>query len=211
MGTAIVEVGAWLGACTAFLALGVLDSGRKNQVHVFDRFEATSSEVDKAESWGVILYSGERTKGCFDNFLAPFRDVKIVKHIGNIKKSKWYAPRIGLYVDDASKRMEYFKHSMKTFARKFIKNVTFLFLLDFFYYEKKEGEHAALYRAQEEWMNAHKNNFKFLFRIGPVGAVFKYIGGFKSELPIIRGKRAKSRRRRKNNKKHSASRSRRII
>ena len=200
-GTAIVEVGAWLGACTSFLALGVMDSGRQNPIHVYDRFEATASEVEKAQRWGLVFFEGERTTGCFDNFIEPFREgAKIVKHVGNIKKAKWYAPRIGLYVDDASKRTEYFVHSMRTFARKFVPKKTYLFLLDFFYYENK-GE---LYQAQENWMNKHKDNFKFLFRIGPVGAVFKYLGGYKNELRKIRGKRSKSRKRRNNNKRASA-------
>jgi hypothetical protein len=198
VGTAIVEVGAWLGSCTAFLAMGVMDSGRQNPIHVYDRFEANPSEIEKALKWGIILYDGERTTGCFDNYVEPFRSkVKIIKHVGNIKKAKWYAPRISLYVDDASKRAEYFVHSMRTFARKFIKNKTYLFLLDFFYYEKK-GD---LYQAQEKWMEKHKSNFKFLFRIGPVGAVFKYLGGYKDELSKIRRKRSKSGVRRNNHKR----------
>lgn len=198
-GSMIVEVGAWLGACTAFLALGVTDSGRDNVIHVFDRFEAMPSETEKAKSWGVVLYEGEKTQGCFDNFIQPFRGVKIVKHVGNIKKAKWYSPWIGLYVDDASKRAKYFQHSMRTFGRRFIKNKTYVFLLDYFYYEKK-GE---LYRAQENWMNKHKNNFKFLYRIGPVGAVFKYTGGLKNELPSNGRARSKSRRGRPGRKKHN--------
>ena len=35
-GRNIVEVGAWLGACTVFLAAGILESGNKIPLHVYD-------------------------------------------------------------------------------------------------------------------------------------------------------------------------------
>ena len=51
--TSIVEVGCWLGAGTAQLALGIRERPYPKDVslHCYDRWKATTSEVDKALRW----------------------------------------------------------------------------------------------------------------------------------------------------------------
>jgi hypothetical protein len=61
--TAIVEVGCWLGAGTAQLALGIRE--RQNpatvQLHTYDRWQASQREVEKAAKSGWRLSIGENT------------------------------------------------------------------------------------------------------------------------------------------------------
>ena len=54
-GTSIVEVGTWLGAGTAQLALGIRERARPSEValHCYDRWQANRSEITKAAGCGA--------------------------------------------------------------------------------------------------------------------------------------------------------------
>jgi len=170
----VVEVGAWLGSCTAYLALGALRNPQAGGIHVYDRFEATGSEIAKAAANGVKLKGGQDTEGVFKYNLAPFQQagVKIVSHKGDVRGAMWNGERIGLYVDDASKRKPLFDHAIKTFGKGFDPG-TVLFLMDFFYFEKNPDPGLAY---QYEYMNAHKRRYRYIDRIaGTSAAIFEVV------------------------------------
>jgi len=176
-GRNIVEVGAWLGACTVFLAAGILQSGNKNPLHVYDNFVATNTEKEKADKQGVSISANVEYINLFDSHMAPLDNlgVKITKHVCNIKTCKWAGGKIGLYVDDAAKKKTAFNHVMKTFYPYFMPGETILFLMDYYFYERKTEKS---YEYQKFFMESHKKNFKFIKRIGDsCNAVFLYTGG----------------------------------
>jgi hypothetical protein len=155
---AIVEVGVWLGACTAYIALGLKDSHKDNTIYVYDRFVANDSEVSKAEWNGIVLYEGENTKSIFQAFLAPYcANIKLSKC--NIFKAKYKGPKIGVFIDDVSKREKYFEHTIKTFKKYFIPGETICFFMDYFFFEKTGLK---IHRYQYDWMQAHKKEFQFI-------------------------------------------------
>ena len=161
----IVEVGAWMGACTSYAAMGLID-GKKNtkiDIHVYDQFKATRSEVEKAEGYALCLYKGEHTKYAFRNFMNPWWNrVNIITHIGSIANSSWIRKPIGLYLDDASKRKVNFSHAMRIFKPYFIPGKTYLFMMDYFYFEKRDDPE---YLTQKEYFKKHKDEFQFVERI----------------------------------------------
>jgi hypothetical protein len=179
-GQVVVEVGTWLGACTAAMMLGLKESGKTNvAIHMYDRFKTYLSQVEKAEKFGVVLENNKSYFALVEKYLKPF-EVPFIMHQGDIKKAKYDGKcKIGLFVDDASKKKEAFLHTMKTFNPFFIPGKTIVALLDYHYWEKKPGKG---YECQRDYMEANKKHYKYLFRIvNPDGqksseAFFLYLG-----------------------------------
>jgi hypothetical protein len=159
----IVEVGAWLGAGTAQLCLGAIDGGRDVTIHVYDRFTVNATEIKKAKSQGVNLKGVKDTLPIVKSYIDQFKcNVKFYKKgIKSIKKYK--GKKIGVYVDDASKRQENFDHVMKIFKPHFIPGVTVLVLMDFFYFQKKDSPGLEY---QYEYMKDNEE-FEFISRVKP--------------------------------------------
>jgi len=173
----IVEVGCWLGAGTAFLALGAPDDAI---LHVFDRWHATAEEVEKAAKFGVKFTEGQDTLAMVAERLAPF-NAEIRYHQGNIKAISWDRGPIALYVDDATKVAPVWERAMAVFKPHFVPRETILVLMDYFFFEsmRKQGrENWARYRAQADYMNVHAGEFELVAeRIGgTTAAVFRYMG-----------------------------------
>ena len=185
-GTAIVELGAWLGAGTAQLAAGVRDSGRNVWVHAFDRFEATASEVEKAREAGSRLEIGQSTRGVvWKHLLAAGLWPRVCLHSIDIRKAKWPSPEItrpgggaiALHVDDACKRGPAFLHALRTFGPSWIPGVTVVVLMDFWYFETPGTDEGLAF--QYDWMGEHCECFEVLrARMPPTSAAaFRYLGG----------------------------------
>jgi hypothetical protein len=141
--TSIVEVGSWLGAGTAQLALGARESGAS--IHVYDNWRATEEEVEKARRAGVELRRGQDTLPLVRANLELF-DVDITFHQGDIRRSAWPGGPIGLYVDDAAKQPRTFRHVVSTFAPHW-QDGCVVVLMDYWYFRKGGFR----YRSQQVW------------------------------------------------------------
>lgn len=165
----IVELGVWLGGCTAYVALGLHDAKKRAMIHVYDRFNASPSEGVKADAQGLKLTVGMNTAGIFDQFLKPF-EADIVKHIGDIKSKYWQGGPISILIDDASKRKPEFDHVRKEFFPSVIKG-GILFLMDYFYFEKRPNDEGLRY--QKDTMT-RMIGYEFINRIpGTSAAIFR--------------------------------------
>lgn len=118
---AIVEVGAWLGAGTRYLVR------ERGPLFVYDKFKTVDSEVPKAAKFGVNLTAGHDTLPFVKAHIGS-PNVRYFK--GDIKHARYKGPPIGLYVDDASKRLRLWNSSMKTFEPHFVSG-TVLVLMDY--------------------------------------------------------------------------------
>lgn len=134
-GQTIVEVGAWLGASTAHLALGVRTSGRGVPVHVFDRWRVNADQVEKARRFGLEIEPGQDSLPIFERYLEPF-GVDVVPHQGEIEDTEWRDGSIGLYIDDAAKGSRAFHRMLTIFAPHWVPGVTRLILSDFYFFER---------------------------------------------------------------------------
>ena len=180
-GTAIVEVGCWLGAGTAQLALGLREAERLREVdiHCFDRFRATGSEVEKAGRFNVTLMKDADTRPVVEGFLAPF-GASIRLHRGSILDARWSGPPISVYVDDASKTDRLWEHSVATFSPHWIVGSTVLVLMDFFYYRRSGRED---HRCQQRFVDRHSGCFEEIARSDKTSAlILRYIAA----LPLQR-------------------------
>ena len=177
-GEQAVELGCWLGAGTAQMALGIKSAGlMMSKVHSFDKFSATFSQIEKAKAVGMSLQRGDTTIVVM-GLLKSAGVLDYVKlHKGQIGAQSWDDGKIGLYVDDACKREEAFVQAIRTFGPSWIPERTVIVLMDFWYYKRK-GADAGL-RFQSDWMNRHAHNFEVVERtmLGTSAAAFRFIGG----------------------------------
>lgn len=170
-GSAIVEVGSWLGAGTAHLALGAMKSGAP--IHVYDRWRATEEEVGKAAKYGIALKPGVDTLPIVKELLGKI-PADITYYQESIKNLSWKSGEIGLYVDDATKVDALWNHAISVFKPYFIPGKTILVLMDYFF-----GERAGFkYDAQKRYMKLHAKEFELIGERmgGTTVAVWKYLG-----------------------------------
>lgn len=155
-----VEIGPWLGACTVAILKG-LPENRK--LHVYGNFTVSEREYEKALEQGLDLHH-EKISDAFDRFTDPHikPGCELHKYICDIINAKYSGCSIGLYVDDAAKKKKCFDHMIRTFFPYFIKG-TILFLMDYFFYEKK-GKHSKEYEYQKNYMTKHSDRFRFVSR-----------------------------------------------
>lgn len=173
-GHAIVELGAWLGAGTAQMALGARPGVT---IRVFDRFEASAGEVAKAAAHGVTLREGEDTRPHVIGALEAAGRGQATLHRGDIRKAVWLGEPIGLHVDDCCKRNYLFLPALRIFGPSWVPGVTVVVLMDFWYFERP-GVDVAL-RFQYEWLGEHRECFEEIkIRMpGTSAAAWRYRGG----------------------------------
>jgi hypothetical protein len=176
-GQAIVELGSWLGAGTAQLALGVAQSKRGVVVHAFDRFKANQSEIQKAATHGIVVKAGDSTVDLVRGLITPSLAEHVAFHQGEIMKAKWNGQPIAVYVDDACKREKEFLHALRTFGPSFIPNETVIVLMDFWYFERYPEDRGL--RFQHDWMKKNINHFEHTQgrMPGTSATVFRYLRG----------------------------------
>jgi hypothetical protein len=168
--TAVVEVGCWLGAGTAQLALGIRErhDNSKIRIYCYDRWIANEAEIEKATSFGLTLQPGEDLLPHMQNYLEPF-EIPIEYHQGDLREATWNGEPISLYVDDASKRPKLFFHSLRTFGPSWKPGETIIFLMDYDIWTKTgEREH----ECQKEFIEAHLESFERIPH--PEVAIFRY-------------------------------------
>jgi hypothetical protein len=146
---AIVELGAWLGASTAYIAAGMRDStGAK--VHVYDQFISKPGHIRKV----VEFYSkqgidrapvGPSLDAFADNLGPLLRYVE--PHPGKIEQMAWGDEPIALLITDAPKRVPAISNVL-TKLRKALQPGALMAWQDFCHFPSYEIP-ACLYRLRE--------------------------------------------------------------
>ena len=169
-GTAVVEVGSWLGAGTAQLALGISERAQTADVrlHCYDRWRASRMEVQKANRWGLRLAVGEDTLPLVRETMATF-GVPAEFHQGDVREAGWNGEPISVYVDDASKMPDLFIHALLTFGRSWIPGVTVIALMD---YDIWQATGSAEHHCQKSFIESNADSFTRLPCRGH--ALFRY-------------------------------------
>jgi hypothetical protein len=174
--TSIVELGSWLGAGTAQLALGIVDRGPKQhlEIHCYDRWAALPDEVSKARKAGISLREGQDTLPNILALLEPF-PVSIHFHKGDLARARWNGEPISIYVDDACKKPSLFFHALRTFGPSWIPGKTVVVLMDFHFWKKAKSKS---YRCQREFIDRYRDHFEIIDRDyfeGSTWAAFRYV------------------------------------
>ena len=169
-GTAIVEVGAWLGAGTAQLAVGILEREKPDvALHCFDRWLASPSEAAKAGKQGWTVEASQDTLPLFNRALSPF-NVPLFCHKLDLMDARWDGTPISVYVDDASKAPNLFYHALETFGPSWVPGETIIVLMDFHLWQKTGDKR---HECQKDFIEFFSDHFQ------PIGApnkaTFRYV------------------------------------
>lgn len=111
----IVELGAWLGASTAYIAAALRDAGVTRKAHVYDKFEVKPSHQKK-----IAAFYGDKEppKGpSLDQYranLGPLLDF-IETHPGQIEQLRWRLGKMAVLISDAPKRVPAISSVLTTF------------------------------------------------------------------------------------------------
>ena len=105
---AIVELGAWLGASTAYIAAALRDAGVPDQVRVYDKFESQAAHARKVSKFYAKHGMPNVPMGpCLEDFkrhLGPLL-AHVEVHQGQIEKMAWGDAPIAVLISDAPKRV----------------------------------------------------------------------------------------------------------
>ncbi len=156
--TSIVEVGSWLGAGTAQLALGLREREQDGSIdiHCYDRWVANEPEVEKAARMkSLSLHVGQDTLPLVMDTLRPF-GVPISFMKVDLRAAVWNGGPISIYIDDAAKTPPKFLHVLKTFGPYWIPGVTLVVLMDFHFWKKTGADR---HKAQMRFLESHRDHF----------------------------------------------------
>jgi hypothetical protein len=192
----VVEVGSWLGASCAPIALGLRTANASAGVHCFDRFRAGEEECAKAAKFGVEIHPGQDLTPIFLANVQPIYP-NITAYKTDIRRITWDGRPIEVYIDDASKRHSNFIHVLQTFGPSFIPQVTTLVLMDFNLYRKTDDPgRRRSFAAQKAIMDRLQDHFREVYTAWPrtSAVAFRYEKPFDfRRLSGVRGVAARGR------------------
>lgn len=189
--TSIVELGTWLGAGTAHMAMGLQSrtGGHDIRVHTFDSFKISATSAEKARKQGVQFNEGDDTLPWVRNALKPFGRL-IEFHKGMLDETTtWNGEPISLYVDDATKYPYTFYLCLKKFGPSWIPGETIVVLMDALIYLKKKGltpKQIGDLRIQHDFVTQRPGTFTPVKELNDTSvAAYRYEGGIDFEaLPM---------------------------
>jgi hypothetical protein len=173
-GTAIVEIGCWLGAGTAQLALGVRKRSdpQSISIHCFDRWTANKAEAQKAlTATGLELAIGQDTLALVQQTLRPF-GADIQFHQGDLKYAGWDGRPISVYIDDAAKRPKQFYRALRTFGPSWIPGSTVIVLMDYRFWLATGDEEN---KCQMEFIENYPEHFSLIADLSRFCSAFRYV------------------------------------
>jgi hypothetical protein len=164
---AIVELGAWLGASTAYIAAAIRDSGVACKAHVYDKFQARPGHDRKIREF-YSKQGGSAPAGLsieqFKANLGPLLSYVTV-HTGLIEHMEWGGEPIALLVADAPKRVPQIS-AVLTELREALRPGAVMAWQDFCHFPSYEIP-ASLYRLRDhiEFVEAVVPGTTLVFRV----------------------------------------------
>jgi hypothetical protein len=165
---AIVELGAWMGASTAYIAAGIRDSGVDAKALVYDKFESKPGHIEKVKAFydkkGIDAVPVGPSLQTFRDNLGPLMRY-VSPHQCQIEKMQWPGAPISLLVTDAPKRVPAIS-AVLTNLREALKPGAIMAWQDFCHFPSYEIP-ACLYRLREhlEFVEAVVPGTTLVFRV----------------------------------------------
>lgn len=108
---AVVELGAWLGAATAYIAAGMRDAGVSTKAQVYDRFVWKPASHTKKAGGPITRPPLEAFKANLGPLLAH-----VDAHPAEIARLAWRGGPVAVLICDAPKRIPEISHVLTAFA-----------------------------------------------------------------------------------------------
>jgi hypothetical protein len=164
----VVELGAWLGASTAYIAAGIRDSGADRKVLVYDCFKSKTGHVEKVKAFydkeGIDQAPIGPSLEAFHDNLGPLNKY-VSAHQCQIEGMVWAGAPIALLVTDAPKRVPAIS-AVLTNLREALRPGSIMAWQDFCHFPSYEIP-ACLYRLRDhlEFVEAVVPGTTLVFRV----------------------------------------------
>lgn len=164
---AVIELGAWLGASTAYIAAALRDA-KAGKAHVYDKFQSKAAHAAKVRAFYAKRGLDEVPQGpCIEQFkanLGPLMD-HVEVHQGQIEKIAWDDTRIAVLITDAPKRIPQISAVLMR-LRKGLQRGSIMAWQDFGHFPSYEIP-ACLYRLRDhiEFVEAAVPGTTMVFRV----------------------------------------------
>lgn len=165
---AIIELGAWMGASSAYIAAGIRDSGVVAKAQIYDQFISKPGHIGKVRAFydkkgldraplGPSLLAFRQNLGPLLNYVEP--------HQGKIEHMRWGDEPIALLITDAPKRVPAIS-SVLTTLRHGLRPGSIMAWQDFCHFPSYEIP-ACLYRLRQhlEFVEAVVPGTTLVFRV----------------------------------------------
>jgi len=176
-GKAIVDIGPFLGSTTAYLAMGVIESGADVTIHSYDRWYSDYHLHKRA--WKHAKVKLPKDDSFWKLWYANVIDlpVDIVSHKGDIYQAEEPMHPVGLLVDDVTSGEQALDSLFSIFAPDLVEGATVV-MMDYFFYKQKTDRR---FTETVRWFEDRNKVFE-----GPdpvtgarnTAATFIYRGGF---------------------------------
>jgi hypothetical protein len=165
---AVIELGAWMGASTAYIAAGLRDRDSVLKAQVYDYFRSKPGHIGKVKAFYKTNGIDKVPVGpCLDSFKDNLGDLMayVEPHQGKIEAIKWSSDPIALLVTDAPKRVPAISAVM-TALRKGLQPGSIMAWQDFCHFPSYEIP-ACLYRLRDhiEFVEAVVPGTTLVFRV----------------------------------------------
>ena len=181
-----MEVGCWLGATSAALLDGLVESGYDKLYWAFDRWTANDAEVQKAHDHNVELKIGQNLLPVFlENTKSIYPKIQGIKGLVPPVLNMFSAEPIEICLLDAPKKNPVFSDTIQKLIPYFIPGVTVLGLLDYYFYLRRKDNQQKpdwqKFLAPVQFIEEYKDNFTVLrdFKENSSCVFFRY------EKPIL--------------------------
>jgi hypothetical protein len=165
----IVELGAWMGASTAYIAAAIRDSGVQTKAHVYDKFQSKPGHAAKVKAFYANRNLKEQIhigpcQAEFEKNLGPLMEY-VKPYPGLIDKMRWSNGPVSLLVTDAPKRVQQIAAVLSAF-RSALRPGAVMAWQDFCHFPSYEIP-ACLYRLREhiEFVEAVVPGTTLVFRV----------------------------------------------
>jgi hypothetical protein len=167
----IIELGAWMGASTAYIAAGIRDSGADRKALVFDKFQSKPGHIRKVKEFYSKRGIDKAPVGpCMETFMANLGGLMryVEPRQGQIERTialPWADNSVSLLVTDAPKRVPQISPVL-TALQKALQPGSVMAWQDFCHFPSYEIP-ACLYRIREhlEFVEAIVPGTTLVFRV----------------------------------------------
>jgi hypothetical protein len=165
---AVVELGAWLGASTAYIAAAMRDAGVSAKAQVYDKFQSKPGHEKKVRAFYAKQGTTDIPQGpCLEQFLANLGPLSahVDVHRGQIEEMAWTGEPIAVLITDAPKRVPAISAVLTT-LREALRPGAVMAWQDFCHFPSYEIP-ACLYRLREhiEFVEAVVPGTTLVFRV----------------------------------------------
>lgn len=172
-----MELGCWLGASSAALLTGLNRAGYDYPFYAFDMWEANRQQVNQGRE--IVTHVGQDMLRLYKKNIEPMVNNKLLTYKGRMPQTLESVDLSNVLIEvlvlDAPKSEPVYTACIRALHKYWIPGVTILCLLDYNFYQRKEGVEREKLLAPVNFMIRNEGCFSSIHqKEGESAAFFRY-------------------------------------